>query len=77
MASASISTTISGSMSFEIWIMAVAGRMSLKTSPWARPYSSQRAMSVTKSRVRTTSLSVAPPLASAFSMFLSVWIVCW
>jgi hypothetical protein len=47
MASASISTSISGEMSFETSIIVDAGRMLPNTSPWARPIASHREMSVT------------------------------
>ena len=46
-ASASISTSISGSMSAATCTIVEAGRTSPNTSPWARPTSSQREMSVT------------------------------
>ena len=52
--------------------MLVAGRMAPNTSPCARAYSSQREMSVTYIRVRTTSASEAPARCSAVSMFLRV-----
>ena len=47
MASASISTSISGLMSRLTSTMLVAGRMSPNTSPCARPTASQSAMRVT------------------------------
>lgn len=47
MASASISTSISGEMSLETSTIVDAGRMFLKTSPWARPIASHWPMSVT------------------------------
>src|SRR5229473_815093 len=46
-ASASISTKISGEMSALTWIIDVAGRISLSTSPWAFPIFSHSAMFVT------------------------------
>ena len=46
-ASASISTSISGAMSFETSTIVDAGRMFLKISPWARPIASHWDMSVT------------------------------
>ena len=45
--------------------MVVAGRMSLKNSPCARPILSHSAMFVTKMRVRTTSFKPAPAFFSA------------
>ncbi len=56
--------------------MLVAGRISPKNSPCARPTFSHSAMLVTKMRVLTTSFKVAPALASAASMFLIVCTVC-
>src|SRR6266704_672527 len=64
-ASASISTSISGAT------RVLAGRMSRKTSPCARPTRSQSAMFVTYMRVRTTSRREAPASASARSMLRS------
>ena len=48
--------------------------MSRKIWPCARPTASQRAMSVTYIRVRTTSRKLAPASCSAFSTFLKHWI---
>ncbi len=45
--------------------MEVAGRIGAKYSPWTRPTSSQRLMSVTNMRVRTTSSSRAPTCSRA------------
>ena len=67
-ASASISTSIAGSISAATCTIVVAGRMSPKTSPCARPISSQREMSVTNIRVRTTSASVNPARSRACSI---------
>src|SRR6187431_1030855 len=76
-ASASISMSICGSISRGTSTMAVAGRMSGKNSPCARPTSCQlAAISTTYSLVRTTSFIDAPALASADSMFFSVCTVC-
>ena len=50
-----------------------AGRMSRKICPCARPTASQRAMSVTYMRVRTTSRKLAPASWSAFSMLRKHW----
>src|SRR4029077_3053768 len=75
-ASASISTSISGATSRVTATSVLAGRMSRNTSPCARPTRSQSAMSVTYMRVRTTSASEAPACASARSMFLSAWTAC-
>src|SRR5258707_13174178 len=67
MASASISTSMSGSIRRLTSTMLVAGRMVPQNSPWTRPTSSQREMSVTNMRVRTTSFSDAPARSSARS----------
>ena len=67
-ASASISTSMSGSISCDTSTMVVAGRISAKASPWARPMASHWLISVTKMRVRTTSLKSASASFSAFSM---------
>ena len=75
-ASASISTSISGEISLLTSTMLVAGRISPKNSPWARPAFSHSAMLVTKMRVRTTSFRVAPALASAASILRMVCTVC-
>src|SRR5713226_2584091 len=75
-ASASISTSISGAISLLTSTMLVAGRISPKNSPCARPTFSHSAMFVTKMRVRTTSFKLAPAFASAASMFLIVCTVC-
>ena len=48
-----------------------AGRTSRKNSPWARPASSQREMSVTYMRVRTTSASEAPEASAEVKQFVS------
>ncbi len=56
--------------------MLVAGRMSRKNSPCARPTFSHSAMLVTYMRVRTTSFKEAPARSSADSMFLIVCTVC-
>ncbi len=73
MASASISTSITGSMSRLTSTMVVAGRMVPKNSPCARPTSSHWEMSVTYMRVRTTSSSRAPSASSAVWMLRSAW----
>ena len=57
MASASISTSISGETNPLTCTIAVAGRILPKNSPWARPIFSHSAMFVTYIRVRTTSSS--------------------
>ena len=49
-ASAPISTSSAGSISWLIWTMEVAGRIFAKTSPCARPTASQRLMSVSVKR---------------------------
>lgn len=67
-ASASISTSIAGSINRCTCTIVAAGRMLPKNSPCARPISRQLSMSVTKRRVRTTSAKVAPQAASARSM---------
>src|ERR1019366_8072728 len=71
-ASASISSSISGETRAVIAIMVLAGRMSRENSPWAFPTFSQSAMLVRNTRVRTTSFSEAPARSSARSMFLRV-----
>src|SRR5919201_6745633 len=63
-ASASISTNQRGSIS-SVTIPVQAGRAWAKTSPWARMTSSMWSRSVTKMRVRTTSVAVAPPSSRA------------
>ena len=75
-ASASISTSISGDTKALMPSMLVAGRISPKTSPCALPTFSQSAMLVTNIRVRTTSLSDAPARVSARSIFFSVCTAC-
>src|SRR6266571_8309086 len=70
-ASASISTSISGATSPATATRVLAGRMSRKTSPCARPTRSQSAMLVRYMRVRTTSRREAPASASARSMLRS------
>jgi len=72
MASASISTSISGEISLLISTMLVAGRIAPKYSPCARPTFSHSAMLVTNIRVRTTSFNPAPALINAASIFLIV-----
>src|SRR6516164_5490435 len=75
-ASASISRSISGEIRLLTSTMDVAGRMSLKNSPWPRATFSQSAMLMTKMRVRTTSFRLAPAFASAVSilrMICTVW----
>src|SRR5664280_3046347 len=54
----------------------VAGRIEPKNSPWARPTSCQLLMSVTKSRVRTTSCSPAPACSSAAAILRSASRAC-
>ena len=71
-ASASISSNISGETRAVIAIMVLAGRMSRKNSPCAFPTFSQSAMLVRNTRVRTTSFNEAPARSSARSIFLSV-----
>ena len=75
-ASASISTSISGDMNFDTSIIDVAGSTFPKNSPCARPAFSQSAMFVRNIRVRTTSVIFAPAFASAPSIFFSVCTVC-
>src|SRR6266850_6220648 len=70
-ASASISTNISGAISRLTSTIVVAGRMSLKNSPCARPTWVQSSMLVTYIRVRITSLREAPAAWRAWSMFRS------
>src|SRR5262249_59862034 len=74
-ASASISTSISGEISLLISIMLVAGRISAKNCPCARPIRSHSAMFVTKMRARTTSFKLAPTFTCAASMFRIVFSV--
>ena len=50
--------------------------MSPNASPCARPYSSQREMSVTKIRVRTTSARPAPRRSRAAATLAIAWVVC-
>ena len=64
-ASASISSSISGETRAVIAIIVLAGRMSRKNSPWTFPTFSQSAMLVRNTRVRTTSFSEAPARSSA------------
>src|SRR5688572_10393009 len=72
-ASPSISTSITGSINARTSTMLVAGRISANTSPCARPTACQsRPMLTTNMRVRTTSSNVAPALARAAPMFVSV-----
>src|SRR5581483_11482474 len=73
-ASASISTRMSGAIRRLTSTMLVAGRTSLKNSPWALPICSHWSMLTTYIRVRTTSCNVAPSFRSATSMFLRAWI---
>src|SRR5260221_6959220 len=54
-ASASISTSITGETIPPTWTIAVAGRILPKNSPCARPTFSHSAMLATNMRVRTTS----------------------
>src|SRR3954447_6876500 len=75
-ASASISTSIAGSISAATCTIEVAGRMSPKTSPWARPISSQREMSVTNIRVRTTSARGKPARSRDSRIVASACRVC-
>jgi hypothetical protein len=60
-----------GSSSAATCTIAVTGRMSANTSPWARPTSSHAVMSVTYRRVRTTSSSLAPARSSAAATLAS------
>jgi hypothetical protein len=76
-ASASISTSISGETRPFTSTIVEAGRMFRKNSPCALPIFSSTsrvvdhsAMFVTNTRVRTTSLRLAPAFRSAGSMFL-------
>src|SRR5262249_17846178 len=66
---ASISTSRSGPTSDATWTRVEAGRTSRKTSPWARPTSSQREMSVTNMRVRMTFSNPPPARRSACPIF--------
>src|SRR5215510_1769447 len=75
-ASASISTSISGSISPLTSTMVAAGRIVPKNSPCALPTCSQCWMLTTYMRVRTTWASVAPAWASAVSMVRRAWTVC-
>ena len=59
---ASISIRYSGAISPFTSTIVVQGFMSLKNSPCALPYSSQRAISVTYILVRTTSFNEEPAL---------------
>lgn len=74
-ASTSISTRNSSPMS-PACSMLVAGRCSPKNSACARPKSSQREMSVTNMRVRTTCSRPAPSSRSAFSMISRLRLAC-
>src|SRR5215469_8102069 len=56
--------------------MDVAGITSPNAAPWARPYSSQREMSVTYMRVRTTSASPTPRPSRACATFAIACVVC-
>jgi hypothetical protein len=67
-ASASISTSMPGSISRLTSTIVVAGMMSPNASLWARPTSSQRSISVTKIRVRTTSERFASAFSSTSAM---------
>src|SRR6267143_104184 len=58
---------MAGSISPLTSTMVVAGGHAAKNSPWARPYSCQREMSVTNIRVRTIPVRSAPSLPSARS----------
>src|ERR1041384_4044764 len=75
-ASASISTSIAGSTKPDTCTMVLAGRIAPKISPCARPTSCHCLMSATKTRVRTTSRTVAPALTNARSMLRNACIVC-
>src|SRR6185503_6786863 len=75
-ASTSISTIMSGLTSALTSTIVAAGRMSRNTCPCARPTASQREMSVTYIRVRTTSRKLAPASWSAFSMLRKHWTAC-
>jgi hypothetical protein len=74
-ASASISTNQRGSSS-RVTTHVAAGRISPKTSPWARATPSQWAASVTNMRVRTTSSGRAPASASAATMMSRQRLAC-
>src|SRR5262245_13055484 len=67
-ASTSISISMRSSIRRRTSTIVAQGLISPKNSPWARPYSSQREMSVTNIRVLTTSFKLAPRAASARSM---------
>ena len=56
--------------------MVEAGRMAPKTSPWARPISSQSSAWARKMRVRTTCSNVAPAWVRAASISLRTTRVC-
>ena len=70
MASASISTSISGLPRATATVVE-AGIVSPSTSLWALPTASKLAMSVTNTRVRMTSDSVAPTCCNAHSIVVS------
>src|SRR5215204_2786281 len=67
-ASASISTIQRGSSNAETTSIELAGRTSRKTSPCARPTSSQSAAARRNVRVRTTCSALAAASASAMTM---------
>jgi hypothetical protein len=67
---------MSGSIRAATCTIVVAGRISPKTSPCARPISSQRPMSVTNIRVRTTSAIENPARSRACSMMARACRVC-
>src|SRR5207245_2109385 len=73
MASASISTRISGWMKPLTRTIVAAGRISRNNSAWARPTFSQSPGSARNIRVRTTSGSRAPASSRAASIFQKMW----
>ena len=75
-ASASISTSISGEMRRLTSTIVVAGRISPKNSPCALPTLSQLSMFVTYTRVRTTSARLAPARSRAAWMLRSACTAC-
>ena len=75
-ASASISTSRAGSIRAVTPSIVEAGRTVANTSPWARPTSVHRPMSVTKMRVRTTSSIRAPTSCRASAIRCSASRAC-
>src|SRR2546430_15205944 len=73
MASASISTRISGWMNTPTRTIVPAGRISRKNSAWARPTFSESPMSARNIRVRTTWASRPPASARPASISRKMW----